>query len=308
MLVSHPEHEEYYLDRYREREVRRTGKKVRRSQSDVTLHSTRRPKNRKQRKETPFEKEKSTRSHDSEDRSSNERYEQRPRRSQSNEREIERTIVADIHRQKKPAPPPPKPKPHKQDSQIKSMDFSDAEISESATDSAKLRALERERERNREAELAAERKKNQENIRHNGYSGDNRGFVDDNGYTNDLNVRPYSYEGKPASKYESSIVAKMAAMTETPKATYINRQTFVDSSSKANEIPNPPSKEAFHAEVSKKLEKLQDRTVPPLDLTEGPVATSTGNHSRASRPTSAKRRSRRGSNVTDQDGEEQISY
>ncbi|KAH3864009.1 hypothetical protein DPMN_027020 [Dreissena polymorpha] len=51
VLVEYPDKEEYYLDRYREREVRRTGKKVKRSQSDVTLHSTRRPKNRKQRGE-----------------------------------------------------------------------------------------------------------------------------------------------------------------------------------------------------------------------------------------------------------------
>lgn len=299
MLMSHPEHEEYYLDRYREREVRRTGKKVRRSQSDVTLHSTRRPKNRKQRKETPFDHDKTTRSRDSEDRSSNDRREQRPKRSQSNEREInnERTIVADVHRQKKPAPAPPNQKPKRDEIQSKSMDFSDPEISESATDSAKLRALERERERNREMERV-ERKKKEEYIRSDDYSVDNRGFIDDNG-TSDLNVRPYNYEGKP-SIYESSIVAKMAAMADTPKATYINKQGIVDSRSNPKE--QQPTKEAFHAEVAKKLEKLQDKTVPPLDLTEGPVATSTGNHSRASRPTSAKRRSRRGSNVTDQDG------
>ena len=55
MLVDYAEPDEYYLDRYREREVRRTGKRVRRSQSDVTLHSTKRPKNRKQRGEAPFE-------------------------------------------------------------------------------------------------------------------------------------------------------------------------------------------------------------------------------------------------------------
>lgn len=290
MLVSYPEQDEYYLDRYREREVRRTGKKVRRSQSDVTLHSTRRPKNRKQRKETPFDRE----SQDSADDKGN----RVPRRSQSNDRELQRdrTTVADVHRPKKQAPPPPKQ--NRDETQKQSdMKFTEPEIAESATDSAKLRALERERERNKENERDAH-KRIDDCVYNSEYVRDNEGFIDDNGMSSDLNVRPYNYEGKP-SQYESSAVAKMAALADTPKATYINRQSI-----SGNIKETPTSKEAFHAEVSKKLEKLQDMNVPPLDIADGPVATSTGNHSRSSRPQSAKgkRRSRRGSNVTDQDG------
>lgn len=298
--MNHPDHEEYYVDRYREREVRRTGKKVRRSQSDVTLHSTRRVKNRKQRKEAPFD-----RSRDSEDKNSSDKYEHRPRRSQSNDRELDRgrTVVADIHKQKKAAPPAPNPKPKREEIQSKHIDFHDAEISESATDSAKLRALDRERERNRGSELT-ESKRTDDHTYTSEYIGDNRGFIGDTGTADDLNVRSYNYEGKP-SIYESSIVAKMAAMTETPKATYANRQSITDNSSKSN---NKPATDAFHAQVSEKLEKLQDGNGPHLDITEGPVATSTGNHSRASRPTSAKakRLSRRGSSMTDPDGERNL--
>lgn len=303
MLHSHHE-EDYYGDKYREREVRRTGKKVKRSQSDVTLHSTRRPKNRKQRKEAPFDRQKSTGSRDSEDRNSYDQYSDRPR-SRSNDRELnhERMIVAEVHKQKKKAPPPPMPKPKRDEIQAPARDYYDPEMTESATDSAKLRALERERERERLRDSEkAELKRNEENQRFKSdYVSDNRGFVDDEGVSNDLRVRPYTYEGKP-SIYESSVVAKMAALTDTPKATYANRQSFVETSHKQGETNQ--STQAFHAEVSKKLEELKDKKLP-LDMSEGPVATSTGNHSRASRPTSAskeRRRSRRGSNVTDQDG------
>ncbi|KAH3864010.1 hypothetical protein DPMN_027021 [Dreissena polymorpha] len=93
----------------------------------------------------------------------------------------------------------------------------------------------------------------------------------------------------------------MAALTETPKATYIRPNAPSDQPTR--EIPH-----SFHAEVSKKLEDLKNSdsvdVMRALDTADGPVATSTGKHSRASRPTSGRehRRSRRGSTVTDADG------
>ncbi|WAQ96819.1 hypothetical protein MAR_029509 [Mya arenaria] len=309
VLVELPEKEEYYLDRYRERETRRTGKKVRRSQSDVTLHSTRRPKNRKQRGETPFDKTSTSR--DSDDRGSREReglrasrdsYERvegrdRDSRERRGSRDWDgarkdRTTVVDVHKPKKQAPPPPQPKPRRDEVEAKARNFSDPELGESATDSAKLRAIERERERERERAREKKLERELDKV----IEKDNRAFVPDE----DLHVRPYSYTGKPvqqSTKYENSIVAKMAALTETPKATYIRPS---DNFSREN-LP-----QGFHAEVTKKLENLKsgDGVPKSIDTTEGPVATSTGKHSRASRPTSAReqRRSRRSSNVTDADG------
>jgi len=324
VLVEVPEPEEYYLDRYREREVRRTGKRVRRAHSDVTLHSTRRPKNRKQRGETPFEKSSNSRESDdkrSQDSRDGPRQSRESRDSQAGREHRgsqdrlddhrgsregrakdargsrddldrhpgrrDRTTVVDVHKPKKQAPAPPQQKPKREERQ--SVEYSDPELGESATDSAKLRAIERERERAKEKELGLELDKMLEK--------DNRAYVHDE----DLHIRPYSYEGKPvqqtSTKYENSVVAKMAALTETPKATYIRPAENVQS----RDIP-----QSFHAEVTKKLETLQtvDGPLRSLDTTEGPVATSTGKHSRASRPNSAReqRRSRRGSNVTDADG------
>ncbi|WAQ96874.1 hypothetical protein MAR_029564 [Mya arenaria] len=261
VLVELPEKEEYYLDRYRERETRRTGKKVRRSQSDVTLHSTRRPKNRKQRGETPFDKTSTSR--DSDDRGSREReglrasrdsYERvegrdRDSRERRGSRDWDgarkdRTTVVDVHKPKKQAPPPPQPKPRRDEVEAKARNFSDPELGESATDSAKLRAIERERERERERAREKKLERELDKV----IEKDNRAFVPDE----DLH--------------------------------------------------------GFHAEVTKKLENLKsgDGVPKSIDTTEGPVATSTGKHSRASRPTSAReqRRSRRSSNVTDADGKQ----
>ena len=293
MLVEYPPND-YYVDPYRERENRRTGKKVRRSQSDVTLHSTRRPKNRKQRREAPFDRDakSSSKSRGSESRDSSNSGGKR--RSRSSDRVLEDSgayiVRADVHRPKKQAPPPPKPKPKRDEIQTQSMEFEDPELSESATDSAKLRAIERERQRNTDMMKANAKEPY-------AIGTDNPAYLDDEvRIVEDLNIRAYKYEGKP-SKYENSIVAKMADMTDTPRATYVNRQSVNESESM------PPTREAFHEQVTKKLENLQDPNPKSVDMNDGPVATSTGKHSRASRPTSAKgRRSRRDSNVTDQDG------
>lgn len=96
--------------------MRRTGKKVKRSQSDVTLHSTRRHKNRIQRGETPFDRpaKSSNKSRDADDKNSNERRGSRDSRdkydkgshdsrdSRTNDRDARRndprTTLVDIHR------------------------------------------------------------------------------------------------------------------------------------------------------------------------------------------------------------------
>lgn len=288
MLVDYAEPDEYYLDRYREREVRRTGKRVRRSQSDVTLHSTKRPKNRKQRGEAPFEKSDKEGHHENKRDSKEHGHKQR---SNSHDRMLdkERTTTADVHKPtRKAAPPPPKPKPHREEVQSKSLDLIDPDSLPSATDSAKLRAI----ERNREKEQLRQASTN-EVISDLGQ--DNYGFVPHEKDMNELNIKSYNYEGKP-SVYESPVVAKMAELTDTPRVVRSNQNKL---SSTGNDYG---SRESFHAEVSRKLEKIQvgANVDTRVDITDGPVATSTGKHSRSSRPTSG--RGRRGSNVTDQDG------
>ena len=289
MLVDYAEPSGYYLDRYREREVRRTGKRVRRSQSDVTLHSTKRPKNRKQRGETPFDKREKERHHEDKH-ASKEHGHRRRRHSHDRELDGERTTTADIHKPRKVAPPPPRSKPRPEEVQSKSMDIMDPDISPSATDSAKLRAI----ERNREKEQLRQSSTNE--VFHD-LGRDNPGFNANENDTNELNVRSYNYEGKP-SKYESPVVAKMAELTDTARVHVTrNNQNKLGSTG-----DDHGSRESFHAEVSRKLEKIQDGVKRDniLDVKDGPVATSTGKHSRASRPTST--RGRGGSNVADQDG------
>ena len=303
---------DYYLDRYREREVRRTGKKVQRSQSDVTLHSTKRPKNRKQRGETPFykpDKGKSTETRDAaretrrdsyeytrgsdENTRNSYEHERRHRRQHSDERVIDRdrtTTTVEVHKPRKAAPPPPKHKPHREEVGSKSLDLVDPDSLPSATDSAKLRALEKNREK--------------EQLRQSGTHAvihdlgrDNYGFDGNKSNMDDLHIKPYKYEGKP-SQYESPVVAKMAALTDTPRVVRSHQSNMI---SKGDDFG---SRESFHAEVSRKLEKIQDgvKDDARVDLREGPVATSTGKHSRSSRPASSRGHHRRGSNVTDQDG------
>jgi len=299
---------------------------VKRSQSDVTLHSTRRPKNRKQRGETPFEKttSKSRDSQDSHSRDSRgdsytkESYDPyRQSRTSSDGYNRDRTTVVEVHKQKKPAPPPPKPKPKKEDYVNPPTNLHDPELTESATDSAKLRAIERERgrerERERNREIEDEMKKGRKRMQDekdkkasedykSSFMRDNYGYVSDGNTSVDLNVRPYNYEGQPvqqSSAYESSVVARMAALTDTPKPVIIRQ-------GESNMHVDTPR--TFHAEVTKKLEKLKDtgRDGRPVDIADGPMATSTGKHSRSSRPASGKerRRSRRESTVTDQDGKQ----
>lgn len=297
VLVDYADPDNYYLDRYREREVRRTGKRVRRSQSDVTLHSTKRPKNRKQRGETPFDKEgkenrdekREAKRH--EDKRDSHEHGHR-RRHHSHERVIdkEHTTTAEVHKPRKTAPPPPKPKPYHEEVQSKSLDLIDPESLPSATDSAKLRAIERNREKEQLRQTST-------NDVMNDLGKDNHAFNSNENDLNDLYIRPYNYEGKP-SKYESPVVAKMAALTDTPRVVRTNQNN-------TNGIGNDyGSQESFHAEVSRKLEKIQDgvKVDKSVDV-EGPVATSTGKHSRSSRPSSSRGHARRGSNVTDQDGE-----
>lgn len=318
MLVDYVE-PDYYLDRYREREVRRTGKRIRRSQSDVTLHSTKRPKNRKQRGVAPFDKtdkEKQTEKRDSlNHEGSHDSYEhkrksyeqkrnsyehkhdsyEKDRRSrrESDERGIERernTITAEIHKPRKSAPPPPKPRPYREESQSKSLDLLDPDSLPSATDSAKLRALEKNREKEQLRQSGT-------HAMINDLGRDNHGFNTNGSELNDLHIKAYKYEGKP-SQYESPVVAKMAALTDTPRVVRHHQSNII---SKGDDFG---SRESFHAEVSRKLEKIQDgvKDKTHVDLNEGPVATSTGKHSRSSRSASGKGHHRRGSNVTDQDG------
>ena len=323
MLVDYVE-PDYYLDRYREREVRRTGKRIRRSQSDVTLHSTKRPKNRKQRGEAPFDKtdkEKQTETresarhegkhhsyehkHDSYEHKRNsyehkhDSYEQdRRNRRQSDERVSERernTTTAEVHKPRKSAPPPPKPRPHREEVRSKSLDLIDPDSLPSATDSAKLRALEKNREKEQLRQSGT-------NAVMNDLGRDNHGFNAKESDLNDLHIKAYKYEGKP-SQYESPVVAKMAALTDTPRVVRPHQNNII---SKGDDFG---SRESFHAEVSRKLEKIQDSVkdnTARVDLNEGPVATSTGKHSRSSRPTSGRGHHRRGSNVTDQDGKKHV--
>ena len=308
MLVDYGE-PDYYLDRYREREVRRTGKRIQRSQSDVTLHSTKRPKNRKQRRETPFdktEKEKQNEKRDSgrhedkrdsyEHKRDSYKYDRRHRRH-SDERVVDRertTTTAEVHKPRKSAPPPPKPKPHREEVPSKSLDLIDPESLPSATDSAKLRALEKNREKEQLRQIGT-------NDVMNDLGRDNHGFNANESDLNDLHIKAYKYEGKP-SQYESPVVAKMAALTDTPRVVRTHQNNI---NSKGEDYG---SRESFHAEVSRKLEKIQDgvKDETRVDLNEGPVATSTGKHSRSSRPASGRGHHRRGSNVTDQDGKEYI--
>ena len=285
MLVEYPDQNDYYLDRYREREVRRTGKRVRRSQSDVTLHSTKRPKNRKQRGETPFEKPEKAK-HEENKRDSKEHGHKPGHHSH----ERDRTTTADVHKPRKTAPPPPKSKPRLEEVQTKSMDVLDPDIDPSATDSAKLRAIERNREKEQVRQISTSE------VYHD-LGTDNFGFTSNDTDLEELHIKAYNYEGKP-SKYESPVVAKMAELTDTPRVARINQNKLGKTGEEHGK------RETFHAEVSRKLEKIQDgvKVENRVDVRDGPVATSTGKHSRSSRPTSG--RGRTGSNVTDQDGKQ----
>lgn len=288
MLLEYPK-EEKYLDRYREREVRRTGEKVHRSQSDVTLHFTQRPKHRKQRGGGPFEHDKnSSKLKNNKDNKIVDRFSEKRNGNHSNDKEIKRE-------EEKPTLLPSSK--CKEEMHVASAKLSNTIILESAADTAKRKAIQYENERQRPNELAKTQQKEDYSV----YISDNFGFISDEFSDSGLHVRPYYYEGKP-TKNASSVVAKMAALTDAPNATFVNRQGINNI-----RIVSPPLNNVFHNEVTKKLEQLQlknDSTPHSVDSTDGPAATSTINHSRASKQNSSRdrRRSRRGSGVTDQDG------
>ncbi|KAL3876877.1 hypothetical protein ACJMK2_034659 [Sinanodonta woodiana] len=209
-LLARPENLEY-MDPYLEREHRRTGKKVRRSQSDATMHSTRRPKNKRHRHQSP--------NHPSNGGTSQVNAEVhmiKPSKTKS-------TVpsVYPLSHTKKPS-----------EEQTKTIDILDPDLPPSATDSAKLRAIEKARER--------------ESLEYSGGENSTSGF----------NVRPYNYSG--------NIPLSSSTVPVVPKTEPSSRQRSVQN----DRIDFPPSVDsALGDEVSKSLSDSQNSK--DADMTDG---------------------------------------
>ncbi|KAK3579461.1 hypothetical protein CHS0354_028265 [Potamilus streckersoni] len=209
-LLARPENVEY-IDPYLEREHRRTGKQVRRSQSDATMHSTRRPKNKRHRHQSP-----NIPSQGGKSQVNAEIHMRRPDKTKT-----AAPSLPPLSHTKKPA-----------EETIKALDIIDPDLSPSATDSAKLRAIEKAKERE-----------------YLGYNGGENSM-------NDLNVRPYNYSG--------SIPLNSCPVPVVPKTEPNSRQRSVTS----DPIDFPPSVvNAFGDEVSKSLSDTQKSKA--IDMIDG---------------------------------------
>lgn len=182
MLMDYPDGHDHYYDPYRDVEDRRHGKKVKRTHSDLT--GTKRKKREKRRESPSFESRKNK---------STEMLDKGSDRQRT---------TAEVHRSKSKSKAPPAPSvvqtreqrpPREIVEQTATIEIHDNDLSECATDSAKIRAMQG---KTYEPEPISMKWEGKEDLRLNIPSDIN----DD--VTDDLNVKRYQYDGhyKPSNK------------------------------------------------------------------------------------------------------------
>lgn len=172
MLVEYPDGQEYIYDPYRDvSEERRHGKKVKRTHSDLT--GTKRKK-RDRRRESPYDARKNK---------STDVLDKTP--------SADRTAVADVHHRRQRDPTfiqtTEQRPPTQLSEQTATIDIHDNELSECATDSAKIRAMQG---RNSEPEPISKKWEGKDDLRL-----DLPSDINDDA-TDDLHVKHYQYDGK----------------------------------------------------------------------------------------------------------------
>lgn len=219
MLVEYPDGQEYIYDPYRDvSEERRHGKKVKRTHSDLT--GTKRKK-RERRRESPYDARKNK---------STDVLDKTPG--------ADGTAVADVHHRKQGdhtfVQTTEQRPPTQLSEQTATIDIHDNELSECATDSAKIRAMQG---RNSEPDPISKKWEGKDDLRL-----DLPSDINDDG-TDDLHVKHYQYDGKP----------KIEGPAIRTSGNNANKTGYTNSAFNENEI-----KES--SQVHKRLEKRESNT------------------------------------------------